>query len=84
MFWRARLTSSKLEVELEVPPQNESLARSELEEAITTHLRVRSDVRGVPPGTLAPEAILTAQQDFLKPRNLFQENEDWAKAVIYY
>lgn len=84
MFWRARCTSSHLEVEIEVSPNNQSRACSELTTAISNQLQIPAEVVGVPPGTLVPADLLRDQETLGKPRYLLHEDEDWTQALLYY
>ncbi len=80
LFWRARRAGGRLEMEIEVEPSMEGAACAALGE----RLPVPATVRGVPPGTLMPRSVLTDAGTFVKPRALFDEHEDWSKAVTYY
>ncbi|ONI88617.1 CoF synthetase [Actinosynnema sp. ALI-1.44] len=84
LFWRARARRDLLEVEIEVDTDLRAAACAELIAAIRSRIGVDCAVRGVPPGTLVPRETLTGGREFVKPRNLFAEDEDWHKAVIYY
>jgi phenylacetate-coenzyme A ligase PaaK-like adenylate-forming protein len=80
LFWRARRAGGGLEMEIEVEPSIAGAACAALGE----RLPVPATVRGVPPGTLMPSSVLADVGTFVKPRSLFDEHEDWSKAVTYY
>lgn len=84
LFWRARAGSGGLCVEIEVADRFRAAAVSALADAIGRTYGVDAEVVPVPPGGLVPVSLLTADADVLKPRALFAEHEDWAKALRYY
>jgi phenylacetate-CoA ligase len=84
LFWRARVESELLRVEIEVKPELRAEAEARLNAAIGSRFGAPSEVRGIAPGSLVPRTVLTANQDVMKPRSLFGADEDWDKAVLYY
>lgn len=84
LFWRAKAEDELLRVEIEVRPEFGPEAEAGLSAAIRSRFGIRSEVRGVAPGSLVPHGVLTANQDVTKPRSLFGPGEDWDKAVLYY
>lgn len=84
MFWRARAEPDALLVEFETPAEHQVGARARLAAAIDRELRVPSRITALPPGSLVPGEVLTADRDVLKARSLFGPGEDWSKALLYY
>jgi phenylacetate-CoA ligase len=84
MFWRARVDSTKLVVEVEVEADNAALASAELTESIQARWPVPVTVMAVPPGRLVPRRVLTDPADLVKPRGLFGPDEDWDRGLLYY
>ncbi|GID27887.1 phenylacetate--CoA ligase family protein [Paractinoplanes brasiliensis] len=84
MFWRARASSSSLRVQIEVPSPYAGPAARHLREALGEAYGIAAVVEALPPGTLVPERLLTAEPEVMKPRGLFREGEDWNKALEYY
>jgi phenylacetate-CoA ligase len=83
-FWRARSTAAALEIEIEVAREREGAAVAALTDAVRERFAVPARVRPLPPGGLIPEAVLRELGEFGKPRTLFEEHEDWSKAVVYH
>ncbi|WP_158887107.1 phenylacetate--CoA ligase family protein [Amycolatopsis anabasis] len=84
LFWRARARPAMLEVEIEVPDDQRAAACAELTSRVRESLGVDCAVRGVPTGTLVSPEVLTKQHEFVKPKTLFADDEDWSRSVIYY
>ncbi|MBM2616009.1 phenylacetate--CoA ligase family protein [Actinoplanes sp. LDG1-06] len=80
LFWRARASGSALHVQVEGP----SACASELRDAVTRAHGIDASVEALPPGSLVPSRLLTAEPEVMKPRSLFREGEDWDKALEYY
>ncbi|PWW55546.1 phenylacetate--CoA ligase family protein [Actinokineospora spheciospongiae] len=83
LFWRAR-GGEFLEVEFETATVGAQMAAAELTALIRNRVGVEARVRPVPVGTIVPWAALTRLPEFLKPRTLFDEGEDWDRAVSYW
>lgn len=81
LFWRARGDADHLEVEVETV---ETGTAAELAPLISAGVGVEARVREVPAGTIVPTEALTRLPEFLKPRTLFAEGEDWDRAVSYW
>ncbi|MFY1634934.1 phenylacetate--CoA ligase family protein [Solwaraspora sp. WMMB335] len=84
IFWRARAEQELLTVEFEVPPAQRELARAELGTAIDRRFGVPHRITPLPPGSLVPDAVLTADTDVLKPRSLFGPHDNWDKSILYF
>ncbi len=84
LFWRAKAEPDVLKIEIEVAEESRATACAELTAAVRRTFGVPAEVAGVPVGTLVPEHVLTSVQDVVKPRSLFQADEDWDKALLYY
>ncbi|MFI9173102.1 phenylacetate--CoA ligase family protein [Streptomyces lincolnensis] len=84
LFWRARVTAGRLEIEIEAAPEQREAATTALHHAVHSRLGVACEVRAVPPGTVVPLETLTRGHEFVKPRSLFAAGEDWDKALVYY
>jgi phenylacetate-coenzyme A ligase PaaK-like adenylate-forming protein len=83
VFWRARAGAGHLAVEFETA-EDGGAAAVELTARIGAATGVEARVRAVPAGTIVPSAALTSMPEFLKPRALFAEGEDWDRAVSYW
>lgn len=81
LFWRARGGADHLEVEVET---TETGTAAELAALIKAGTGVEARVQAVPVGTIVPTEALTRLPEFLKPRALFAEGEDWDRAVSYW
>ncbi|GAA2040255.1 phenylacetate--CoA ligase family protein [Nocardiopsis rhodophaea] len=84
LFWRARPNNGVLNIEVEAAPARAEAAASQLAQSVKTELRIPAEVRALEPGALMPKAALVEEAEFVKPRNLFREDEDWSKGVTYY
>lgn len=84
LFWRAKAEPDRLVVEIEVSDGSREAACGALAASIRAGLGVDSSVRGLHPGSLLPERVLTDVHDVVKPRSLFGPDEDWNKALLYY
>ncbi|MEV4807756.1 AMP-binding protein [Nonomuraea sp. NPDC049421] len=84
LFWRAKAEPAVLRVEIEVADEHREAARAELAASIRAAFGADSEVVGLPPGSLVPQAMLTSMPDVVKPRSLFGPDEDWDKALLYY
>jgi phenylacetate-CoA ligase len=84
MFWRARLEGSTLRVQIEVLPGHRLIAERQLREAIGQAHDIEAVIESLPPGSLVPSHLLTAEPEVVKPRGLFRAGEDWNKALEYY
>jgi phenylacetate-coenzyme A ligase PaaK-like adenylate-forming protein len=84
MFWRAQAEPERLRVEVEVPNVYCAAACAALAGAILTTLGIDADVRGLAPGSLVPQRLLTADADVVKPRSLFGPDEHWDSGLLYY
>jgi phenylacetate-CoA ligase len=84
MFWRARVSGARLEVQIEVADRCREPAVRDLTAAVGAAYGIEADVDALPPGGLVPARLLTAAPDVLKPRGLFGPAEDWDRALQYY
>lgn len=84
LFWRARAEPEHLDVEIEVEAAQREAACATLTAVVRERLGVDARVRGLPPGAIVPDEVLTTETDVVKPRSLFGAGEDWGKAVLYY
>jgi hypothetical protein len=84
LFWRARHTSSGLDVQIEVARRHRAAAVRDLAAGIAAAYGIEARVEALPPGSLVSARVLTAAPEVMKPRSLFLENEDWERAVRYY
>jgi phenylacetate-CoA ligase len=84
MFWRARTEGARLRIQIEVAESHQAPAVRDLRDALGRLHGAAVEVDPVPPGALVPAALLTAMPDVMKPRGLFSDGEDWAKALQYY
>lgn len=83
LFWRARVETDLLHVQIEAPPQHAAAARAVLSAAITQQLGVACEVEPLAPGVLVPEDLLASPRQSLKPRALFGPGESWDQAVVF-
>ena len=81
-FWRGKYDKDRLIVELETSSDISDVS-AKLKSDIMDHLQINAEVKVVPSGTLVPDEILLAQNQFAKPKFLFADNEDWSKAILY-
>jgi phenylacetate-CoA ligase len=84
LFWRARAEPDRLRVEMEVSAAKADTACAALTASIAAEFGVRCEVVAIPPGTLVPHEVLSANFEVVKPRSLFGPGEDWTRAVVYY
>ncbi|GIE94616.1 AMP-binding protein [Paractinoplanes rishiriensis] len=84
MFWRARHTADGLHAQIEVAPEHGAAAARDLRAAVGAAHGIEARVDAVPPGTLVPDAVLTALPEVMKPRGLFTADENWDRALRYY
>lgn len=84
LFWRARALAHALRVQIEVDAAHRAAAVAALTAAVDRRLGVPCEVEALEPGTLVPIDVLTRSHDVVKPRSLFDADEDWDKAVLYY
>lgn len=84
LFWRARYTGPRLDVQIEVSERHGRAAARCLTRAAQFAFDRPIRVEAVPPGSLVPAAILTAQADVLKPRGLFHAGENWDAGLEYF
>lgn len=81
-FWRGKYSKDQLIIELETST-NITDVESTLKSDIMEHLKINAQINVVPSGTLVPDEILLHENSFTKPKFLFEENEDWSKAILY-
>lgn len=84
MFWRARFEESRLRVQIEVAEDHRDAAARELRAAVEYTYGIEAVIEPLPPATMVPERLLTAEPDVVKPRGLFHAGENWDKALEYY
>jgi phenylacetate-CoA ligase len=84
MFWRARAEPARLRVQIEVAAEHRTAAVRALQDAAGRAYDIEAVIEPLPPGSLVPPRLLTAEPEVLKPRGLFGAGEDWDKALEYY
>jgi phenylacetate-CoA ligase len=84
LFWRARVASTHLRIDIEVADQHRSPAVTALTDAVGRAYGIEAEVVSLPLGGLVPRSLLTATAEVTKPRGLFHESEDWDRALRYY
>ncbi len=82
VFWRARLKSSGVEVEIEVEQHHADAATKDLNATLIAQFGIPCKVSPVRPGTLVPHEVLATTLDVVKPRKFFGEQEDWDAAIL--
>jgi phenylacetate-CoA ligase len=83
LFWRARAEADCLHIEMEVSPDKADQACSALAASIDAEFSIPCEVVPLPPGTLVPQQMLSADFEVVKPRSLFGPGQDWSKAIVY-
>lgn len=83
-FWRARKHGDMLDVEVEAAEAHREETSTTLAVLIEKDTGVHARVRPVAPGTIMPSSVLTRLPEFVKPRTLFEADEDWDRAVSYW
>ncbi|MFN2495437.1 MAG: phenylacetate--CoA ligase family protein [Pseudonocardiaceae bacterium] len=81
LFWRARAETELLRVQVEAADGYQDLAAAALTTMVNRRLGVPCEAVAVPPGTLIPADALTRTTDGVKPRSLFDADEDWSQAI---
>lgn len=84
LFWRARPSGDRLQVQIEVAPEHAGAAAAALGDAVGTAYGIEAVIETMPPGSLVPFRLLTAGPELMKPRGLFAAGEDWDRALRYY
>ena len=84
LFWRARTEGAGLRVQIEVDRAHREPAVRRLRDGFEAVHGLAAGIDALPPGALVPAGLLTAAPDVLKPRGLFDDGEDWARALRYY
>jgi phenylacetate-CoA ligase len=84
LFWRARVLSSHLVVQIEVGDLGVAEAAADsLRDALWLRLGLESKVEPLAPGTLVPDEVVVSPRQSLKPRSLFGPDENWDQAIIF-
>lgn len=81
LFWRARHSTERLEIEIRPAAGNEAVACRELRKLVGLRLGVKADVRAV--DAIVSRDKLLESPGFQKPRFLFGPGEDWSQGIHY-
>jgi phenylacetate-CoA ligase len=83
LFWRARVGSETVEIEIAPTPGQESAAVAELQRRFFEHHGIAPRVSAVPWQALISPDLLTEKLRFTKPRFVFAAEESWESALTY-
>ncbi|BBH71801.1 phenylacetate--CoA ligase [Actinoplanes sp. OR16] len=84
LFWRAKRLPAGLRIQIEADAWYADAAAKELAATVESAYQVKVVIEALPPGSLVPPRVLTAGPEVMKPRGLFDADEDWDRALRYY